>query len=100
MNCLELSADPPSEKLIEAIQFILDYLEKENPYILTYRFDVPTGLGMQKGLEELIKVLEWSSAADYQISLRAIRRYFSLTEQRMIIQRERESTQSWTRTSR
>ncbi len=92
---MELSADPPSEKLIESIKSILSYLEKENPYILTYRFDVPTGLGMQKGLEELLKVLEWSSAAGYQVSLRAIRRYFSLAEKRVIIQREQESAQPW-----
>ncbi len=90
-----LNTDPPIESLIEAIKSILLYLENENPYLLTYRFGVRTGLGMQKGLEELLQVLEWSFAETYQASLRAIRRYFSHTEQREIIQREQESAQPW-----
>lgn len=90
-----LGADPSTEKLIEAIKSVLAYLEKENPYLLTYRFGVPTGLGMQKGLEELLQVLEWSSAANYKVSLRAIRRYFSLADQKVIIQREQKSAQPW-----
>jgi len=90
-----LNTDPPIESLIEAIKSILLYLENENPYLLTYRFGVRTGLGMQKGLEELLQVLEWSFAETYQASLRAIRRYFSHTEQREIIQRKQESAQPW-----
>ena len=90
-----LNTDPPIESLIEAIKSILLYLENENPYLLTYRFGVRTGLGMQKGLEELLQVLEWSFTETYQASLRAIRRYFSHTEQREIIQREQESAQPW-----
>ncbi len=90
-----LNTDPPIDSLIEAIKSILLYLENENPYLLTYRFGVRTGLGMQKGLEELLQVLEWSFAETYQASLRAIRRYFSHTEQREIIQREQESAQPW-----
>jgi len=90
-----LNTDPPIESLIEAIKSILLYLENENPYLLTYRFGVRTGLGMHKGLEELLQILEWSFAETYQASLRAIRRYFSRTEQREIIQREQESAQPW-----
>jgi len=91
----EIGADPPLDKLIVALDSILAYLKNENPYLLTYRFGVPTGLGMQKGLEELGQILEWSSAAGYQISLRAIRQYYSPTEKKVIIQREQESSQPW-----
>jgi 1-acyl-sn-glycerol-3-phosphate acyltransferase len=90
-----LSTDPPTEQLIEAIKSILVYLQNENPYLLTYRFGVATGLGMQKGLQELLQVLEWSSALGFKISLRAIRQYFSNAEQRVIIQREQETIEPW-----
>jgi len=63
--------------------------------MLTYRFGVPTGLAMQKGLEELLLVLEWSKNNNYQTSLRAIRRYYSVADQKEIIQREQESAQPW-----
>jgi len=92
---LDLSADPSSEELIKSLKSIQAYLEEENPYLLTYRFGVPTGLGMQKGLEELLQILEWSSAGNYKVSLRAIRQYFSIAEQRVIIQREQGPVQPW-----
>lgn len=92
---INLRADPPVEDLTIAIQAILDYLIDENPYMLTYRFGVPTGLAMQKGLEELLQILEWCQSRGYQISLRAIREYFSLDENKLIMQREQESTQPW-----
>jgi len=92
---LKIDLDPPTDQLIVAIDSILAYLKGENPYLLTYRFGVPTGLGMQKGLEELGQILDWSSRADYQISLRAIRQYYSRKERKIIIQREQESSQPW-----
>ena len=92
---MEIGSDPPLDQLIVALDAILAYLKDENPYLLTYRFGVPTGLGMQKGLEELGQILEWSSAAAFQISLRAIRQYYSPIEKKVIIQREQESSQPW-----
>jgi len=92
---MEIDLDPALDQLIVAVDSILAYLKGENPYLLTYRFGVPTGLGMQKGLEELGQILGWSSGAGYQISLRAIRQYYSPTEKKMIIRREQESSQPW-----
>jgi len=92
---MEIDSDPPLDQLIVALDSILAYLKDENPYLLTYRFGFPTGLGMQKGLEELGQILEWSSAADFQVSLRAIRQYYSRSEKKLIIQREQESSQPW-----
>jgi 1-acyl-sn-glycerol-3-phosphate acyltransferase len=90
-----LAADPALDELTKAIKAMIDYLVDENPYMLTYRFGVRTGLAMQKGLEELLQVLEWSSENKYQASLRAIRRYYSVADQKEIIQREQESAQPW-----
>ncbi len=63
--------------------------------MLTYRFGVRTGLAMQEGLEELSHILVWSAENNYQPSLRAIRRYFSIADQKQIIQREQNSAQPW-----
>ncbi len=90
-----LAADPPLDELTKAIKSIVHYLENENPYLLTYRFGVKTGLAMQKGLGELLRVLEWCSDNKYQASLRAIRRYYSVTDQKEIIQRDQKSAQPW-----
>ena len=90
-----LSADPALDELTKAIKAMVDYLADENPYMLTYRFGVRTGLAMQKGLEELLHVLEWSSENNYLASLRAIRRYYSVADQKEIIQREQESAEPW-----
>lgn len=92
---MNLNSDPPTEELINAIKPIMDYLEEENPYLLTYRFGVPTGLAMQDGLKGLLLALEWIYEKGYHPSLRAVRRYFSIPDQKEIIQREQESTQPW-----
>ncbi len=91
----ELNTDPPINLLIAGVSSILDYLKTDNPFLLTYRFGVPSGLGMQEGLEELIHILEWSSSGDYQISLRAIRQYFSPIKQKIVIQRNQKSARPW-----
>ena len=63
--------------------------------MLTYRFGVHTGLAKQEGLKELSHVLAWSSVNNYQSSLRAIRRYFSIADQKQIIQQNQYSAQPW-----
>ena len=90
-----LGSDPPLEELIDAIKSIHNYLVDENPYMLTYRFGVPTGLAMQQGLNELLQILMWSDTNGYQITLRAVRRYFSIADQKEVIQREQETAQPW-----
>lgn len=90
-----LNTDPAPEKIIAAIKPILEYLETENPYLITYRFGVSTGLAMEEGLKELLQTLEWISEKNFYPSLRAIRRYFSIPEQKEIIQREQTSAQPW-----
>lgn len=92
---MNLTADPAPEELIKAIKPILLYLEDENPYLLTYRFGVPTGLAMEQGLKELLRSLEWINDQGYQVSLRAVRKYYSITDQKEIIQREQETAQPW-----
>lgn len=86
---------PPVPDLILALKSILSYLKEENPNLLTYRFGIPEGLGMQEGLRELLRVLEWCSAKGHLVSINAVRHYYSHSEQREIVQREQEISQPW-----
>jgi 1-acyl-sn-glycerol-3-phosphate acyltransferase len=70
-------------------------LEKENPYLLTYRFGIKGGLAMQQGLGELLRILEWCSRNDHQIAITPVRRYYSPKEDREIIERDQEIYQPW-----
>jgi len=90
-----LKDTPPVSELIQALQSILLYLEKENPYLLTYRFGIKGGLAMQHGLRELLRILEWCSKNDYQIAITPIRRYYSLKEKREITERDQEIYLPW-----
>jgi len=92
---LSLMKKPALNDLIIALESILLYLEKENPYLLTYRFGVREGLEMQEGLKELLKILEWCSRNNHQIAAIPVRRYYSPSEDREIIQREQEIYQPW-----
>ncbi len=90
-----LKENPPLSELIQALQSILLYLEKENPYLLTYRFGIKGGLAMQQGLGELLRILEWCSRNDHQIAITPVRRYYSPKEEREIIERDQEIYQPW-----
>jgi 1-acyl-sn-glycerol-3-phosphate acyltransferase len=90
-----LKENPPLSELIQSLQSILLYLEKENPYLLTYRFGIKGGLAMQQGLGELLHILEWCSRNDHQIAITPVRRYYSPKEDREIIERDQEIYQPW-----
>jgi len=87
--------NPPVTDLILALKSILHYLKEENPNLLTYRFGIPEGLAMQDGLKELLWALEWCHKNGHQISINAVRHYFSHSEQREIVQRDQEISQPW-----
>jgi len=92
---LSLMKKPPLSDLIIALESILSYLEKENPYLLTYRFGVREGLEMQEGLRELLEILEWCSSNNHQITVIPVRHYYSPQEEREIIQKEQKIYQPW-----
>ena len=92
---LSLMKNPPLPDLIIALESILSYLEKENPYLLTYRFGVREGLEMQEGLRELLEILEWCSSNNHQITVIPVRHYYSPIEEREIIQKEQKNYQPW-----
>lgn len=50
---------------------------------------------MQKGLNELLKILEWCSSNNHQIAIIPVRHYYSPSEEREIIQEEQEIYQPW-----
>ncbi len=93
---LEKLADHPGiEDLIPACRAVLNYLENENPYLLTYRFGMREGLAMKQGLSQLYKLLLWCWEREYQIEIQPIRTYFSLKEGRDIVQIEQDIFQFW-----
>ncbi len=93
---LERLADqPPVEDLVPASRAILEYLEHDNPYLLTYRFGVQEGLAMQAGLAQLHRLLLWCQEYGYQVDVQPLRFYYSLQEERDIIQSRQDIFQSW-----
>jgi hypothetical protein len=90
-----LKENPPLSEMIQAFQSILLYLEKENSYLLTYRFGIKGGLAMQQGLGELLRILEWCSRNDHQIAITPVRRYYSPKEEREIVEKDQEIYQPW-----
>jgi 1-acyl-sn-glycerol-3-phosphate acyltransferase len=90
-----LGSDPPVDEILRSVKLILTYLRDENPYLLTYRFGVPEGLGMGEGLVELKKILEWCTENQYQISITPVHKYISITEGKEVIRTEQKHAQPW-----
>jgi 1-acyl-sn-glycerol-3-phosphate acyltransferase len=93
---LENLADYPTvEDLIPACQAILDYLDNDNPYLLTYRFGVREGGAMKQGLSQLRDLLVWCREHNRQIEIEATRKYYSLKEGHEVVQTGQDIFQSW-----
>ncbi len=86
---------PNVPALIAAVQAILDYLQNENPYLLSYRFGVQSALAMQSGLCQILDLLQWCQENDYQIEILPTRSYYSLQEGMKIVQTRQGSFRSW-----
>ena len=91
----QLTDLPPTGDILQAARLVLNYLEEENPHLLTYRFGIQEGLAMQQSLEKLVKLASWAEKRDYQLTLKPIRHYYSLKKNRSVTQIEQGAFRSW-----
>jgi hypothetical protein len=89
---LHRERDP--SKIAEAVQAVLDYLDEDNPHMLTYRFGPREARAMHLGLEELLKLASWASDSRLQLRLTPVRRYTSPSGKE-IVQAKQEAFESW-----
>jgi 1-acyl-sn-glycerol-3-phosphate acyltransferase len=90
-----LDSEPAPERIAEAVRAILDYLDGDNPYLLTYRFGPQEAEAMRLGLEELLALSDWVSASGLRLALTPIRRYTSLDGEEEIVQVKQGTFQDW-----
>jgi len=91
----QLDQEPDLESIVEAAQSILEYLRKDNPYLLTYRFGASRAEAMRLGLEELLNLARWASKEGLRLRLIPIRRYISPESGEEIAQTRQGSFQGW-----
>lgn len=67
---------PAAVEIRAAAEAILAYLERDNPYFLTYRFGYELGAAMQTGLRELGACAAWATEQGLTLEVTPIRRYY------------------------
>lgn len=85
--------DPNSIK--EALSCVIDYLKKENPYLLSYRFGPKEAEEMLLGLSGLEELTNWAANQNYQLQIIPIRRFFSIQEDQVIVQTKQGYFKGW-----
>jgi 1-acyl-sn-glycerol-3-phosphate acyltransferase len=91
----QLHTAPDVDQIAAALRLILNYLEKENPHLLTYRFGIQEGIGMQRSLEQLFQLCRWAAERGVQIKLQPIRRFFSTQKNQEVTQINQGKFQAW-----
>jgi 1-acyl-sn-glycerol-3-phosphate acyltransferase len=91
----QLKSERDPQKICDSTKYILDYLGKENPNFLSYRFGPKLGERMVLGLEELYKLSEWAAKSELNLLITPIRYFFSLEEEQEIIQKEQGYFKGW-----
>jgi hypothetical protein len=81
--------------ITEAIRHILDYIDSQNPYLLSYRFGPKSAEEMLLGLRELLTLSKWSADQKYRLYVIPIRKYFSLVENKEIKQIKQGAFDHW-----
>lgn len=81
--------------IVEAIKPILNYLDHENPYLLTYRFGPKLADAMRSGMDELLDLSTWTASRGLRLQLIPVRHFYSLAEQREITQIQQSRFDHW-----
>jgi len=85
--------DPKSIR--DALSLVLAYLEDENPFLLSYRFGPKNGEEMYLGLKGLKLLTEWACDNELMIRITPIRGYFSVEENKEILQVNQVQFEGW-----
>jgi hypothetical protein len=72
-----LDREQDSERIADAVQAILKYLDEDNPYLLTYRCGPQEAAAMRSGLDELLALASWASDSGLGLRLTPVRRFTS-----------------------
>lgn len=76
-------------QIYRALTHVLNYLDKQNPYFLSYRFGAKEAKEMQTSLRELAEIAQWAYQYHYLLSIRPVRIYVDSQkgiEERQVIQ--------------
>jgi len=90
-----LATNPTTQEINKACQLILEFLEHENPYLLTYRFGHNEGNNMRLGLSELELLTGWLTEKGYSVKITPIKKYFDLERNLEITQTEQGEIKNW-----
>ena len=91
----DIAAQQSPQPIIAAVARVLDYLEQENPYFLTYRFGAVEAERMKQGLVELQTLARWADEANQKLKIVPVRRFYSLSEGREVVQTRQDRYEHW-----
>jgi hypothetical protein len=84
-----------AKTIVEGAASIVRYLRKKNPYLLSYRFGAREAEAMQLGVEELLALSEWAADAGHSLRIKPVRRYYSLDQDKEIVQTKQDTLEDW-----
>lgn len=90
-----LHKEPSTSEISRSLELILEALEGEYPYLLTYRFGPQQAEKMQHGLTELLALAQWADEAGFGIRVKPVRRYTSTETGEVVVQVEQGTFEDW-----
>lgn len=70
-----ITVEDDPQQIAAAAEAALEYLERRNPFFLTYRFGSDEGGAMRMGINQLLSLARWAAGNGYRLVVRPIRRY-------------------------
>jgi 1-acyl-sn-glycerol-3-phosphate acyltransferase len=91
----KLDTRPAALEIAKAIQAIIDVLNGDYPYFLSYRVGPKAAETIKLGLIELHALAQWAENADMTLEIDPIRYYFSVDQNKEIKQIKQDFIESW-----
>ena len=90
-----LDSEHDANMIAVAMQSVLDYLEQENPYLLTYRFGPREAAAMEAGLRELLALSRWAAESGLPLVLTPVRRFHLPERGEEVVQIKQGAFEHW-----
>ncbi|MCB2179973.1 1-acyl-sn-glycerol-3-phosphate acyltransferase [bacterium] len=87
------ATDP--KRIAESAEAILNYLENENPYYFTYRYEQKEGKAMESAIRQIYHLAKWVGEQGYSLQAIPIRRYSLLSSREEIVENDPTELKKW-----
>lgn len=90
-----IAQSPDPKQIAASAEAILNYLENDNPYYFTYRYNQKEGIAMENSIREIYRLANWVGDHGYSLQATPIRKYSYLNSSKEVVEFSPTELEKW-----